>query len=113
MSNVCVEIGYDIKVAAIDTEHAVVAAVQFLPKAAAVIASAITDQPEVKSAVLGLVQRAETVVGDVTGAAVDKGINLAEDAKALADAEVFFTWFKSSFVPVIEQVYAEVKTDIQ
>jgi hypothetical protein len=52
------------------------------------------------------------VVGDVATDAAEKGINLTQDAKTLADAEAFFTWFKASFIPVVEQVYSALKTDV-
>jgi hypothetical protein len=89
--------------------HVAVEVVEFLPKAEKVIASAIKDQPAVRAAVLTLVEKAGSVIGDVTVATADKGINLAADAKTLADAESFFTWFKTNFIPVIEQLYSEVK----
>lgn len=112
MSNPIEKIGHDLKVAAVDTEHVIVRTVEFLPKAAAVIASAIKDQPEVKTAVLSLISQATVVIGDVATDAADKGIDLAADAKTLADAEAFFDYFRSTFVPLVEAVYAEVKADV-
>jgi flagellar hook assembly protein FlgD len=112
MSNPLEAIGHGVKVAAEDVVKGVADAIEFLPKAEKVIATAIKDDPQVKTAVLELVKQAEAVIGDTASAAADKGINLADDAKALADAEAFFTWFKTSFVPLVEQIYAEVKTDL-
>lgn len=112
MSNVFEEVGHGLKVAAVDTEHAIVDAVEFLPKAEKVIASAIKDQPQIKDAVIELVKQAEGVIGDVAGAVATKGIDLASDAKALADAEAFFSYFESIWIPLIEQVYKEVAADI-
>ena len=112
MSNVFQEIGHGIKVAAVDTEHAIVKVVEFLPKAAAVIATAIKDQPEVKAALTNLVEQASTVIGDVGTDVASKGVNLVEDAKTLADAEAFFSWFKTSFIPIVEQVYSTLKADV-
>jgi len=113
MSNVFEEIGHGIKVAAVDTEHAIVDAVEFLPKAERVIASAIKDQPAIKDAVLTLVKQASGVIGDTASAAAAKGINLTQDAKALADAEAFFSYFKSTFIPLVESVYREITADVQ
>jgi hypothetical protein len=45
--------------------------------------------------------------------AAGKGIDLAADARALADAEAFFGYFKSIFVPLVEKVYSEVAADIK
>lgn len=113
MSNVFEEVGHGIKVAAVDTEHVIVDAVEFLPKAEKVIASAIKAQPAIKTAVLELVKQASGVIGDTATAAAAKGINLTEDAKALADAESFFTYFKSTFIPLVESVYHEIAADVQ
>jgi hypothetical protein len=121
MGNVFETIGHDVKVGAEDVgkgvekavEFAIVHPIEFCVKAEAVIASAVKDSPEVKTAVLGLVKQATGVIGDVATATAEKGINLADDAKALADAEAFFNYFKSTFIPLVESLYAEVKTDVQ
>ena len=121
MGNVFETIGHDIKVGAEDVgkgvekgvEFAIVHPIEFCVKAEAVIASAVKDSPEVKTAVLGLVKQATGVIGDVATATAEKGINLADDAKALADAEAFFNYFKSTFIPLVESLYAEVKADVQ
>jgi hypothetical protein len=92
--------------------HDIVIAVEFLPKAEKVIATAIKDQPAVKAAVLELIAQGTKVVGDVSTVAADKGINLAADTQALTDAEAFFTYFKNTFIPAVEAVYEEVKADV-
>jgi hypothetical protein len=106
-------VAHDVKVAAVDTAHVVVKVVEFLPKAEKVIATAIKDDPEVKAAVLDLVKQATAVIGDVSTDVADKGINLAAGSKTLVDAEQFFSYFKSEFIPMVESVYAEIKTDVQ
>lgn len=87
--------------------------IEFLVKAEAVIASAIKDQPEVKTAILGLVTQAQTVIADSAGVLANKGVDFSADSKTLADAEAFFEYFKNTFIPMVEQIYAEVKADIQ
>ena len=121
MGNVFQEIGHGVKVGAVDVakgvekgvEYAIVHPVEFCMKAEKIIASAIKDQPEVKAAVLGLVKQATGVIGDVGNDVAEKGINLAADAKTLADAEAFFAYFKGNFIPLVEKLYAEVKADLQ
>jgi hypothetical protein len=112
MSNPFVAIGHGLKVAAADTEHVIVEAVEFLPKAERVIASAIKDEPTVKQAVLDLVKNAEQVFADGAVAVAGKGVDLVSDAKVLADAEAFFAYFKTEFCPLIEKLYGEVKADL-
>jgi hypothetical protein len=106
-------VGHDIKVAAEDVAKGVAYPLQFLVKAESVIASAIKDQPAVRTAVLDLINKAQVVIADGVGAAADKGMDLASDAKTLADAESFFSYFNSAFIPLVEQIYAEVKTDVR
>ena len=106
-------IGHDLKVAAVDVEHVAVKVVDFLPHAAEVLATAIKDQPEIKSALLKLVQKASGVLASGTVAASDRGIDLAADAATLAAAEDFFAYFKGTFVPLVESVYTEIAVDLR
>src|SRR4030088_2121832 len=85
-----------------DIAHGVVYPVEFLVKAEKVIASAIQDQPEIKAVVLNMIKQAQGVIADSISVAAGKGIDLAADAKALADAEAFFGYFKSTFIPLVE-----------
>ncbi len=121
MGNVFEAIGHDVKVGAVDVakgvekgvEYAVIHPIEFCVKAEKVLASAIKDQPEVKNAVLALVKQASSVIADVGTDVAEKGINLQDDAKTLADAEAFFNYFKANFIPLVESLYAEVKADVQ
>lgn len=121
MGNVFKTIGHDVKVGAEDVgkgvekavEYAIVHPIEFCVKAEAVIASAIKDSPEVKTAVLDLVKQANGVIGDVATDIADKGINLSANAKTLTDAEAFFTYFKSTFIPLVESLYAEIKAEVE
>ena len=113
MSNPLEVVGHDLKVAAIKTEHAVAKAVDFLPHAAALLAAAIKDLPEVRTAVTELVAKAQVVIADSVTDVAGKGLNLAEDAQTIADAEAFFAYFRDSFMPAIEKIYAEITDDIR
>jgi uncharacterized protein YbjQ (UPF0145 family) len=92
--------------------HYIAKALTFSEKAASVIATAIKDSPQLKAALTELVTKAEAIGADAVVDAAGKGINLAADAKTLADAEAFFTWIISTLVPLVESVYSEVKTDL-
>jgi hypothetical protein len=121
MGNVFQTIGHDVKVGAEDVgkgvvkgvEFAVIHPIEFCAKAEAVLASAIKDSPEVKASILNLVKQAAGVIADVATDVADKGIDLQADTKTLTDAEAFFSYFKSTFIPLVEQVYADVKADVQ
>jgi hypothetical protein len=113
MSNPIEAIGHGLKVAAEDVAKAVEYPIEFLVKAEKVLASAIQNQPAIKTAVLNMIKQAETVIADTSTVVADKGFDLTVDAKALADAEAFFGYFKNTFVPLVEKVYSEVTVDLQ
>ena len=113
ISTLTKHVGHDIKIAAVDVAHVIEAPISLLVKAEKVLASAIKDQPDVKAAVINLIKQAETVISDVTIVSASKGLDLASDAKALADAEIFFQYFRSTFIPLVEAVYKEVAADIK
>ncbi len=112
MTFVIQDIGHGLKTVAVDTAKFIEEPIQFLAKAEKVIASAIQDQPAVKQAVMSLVQQAQTVIADTVGDVAGKGLNLAAAAKTLSDAEQFFAYFKDTFMPLVESLYAEVKADV-
>lgn len=85
---------------------------KFVVKAEKVLQTAITDQPELKTVLTTMVQKAEEVGASAVLAGSSKGLNLAEDATALQQAQAFFEYFKASVVPVIEKVFAQVKADV-
>lgn len=111
-SNILVTVGHDLKVAAVDTAHAAEAIVGAIPKVISVLATALKDEPAVKSAVLELVQKFGTVTADGTLAVASKGANLVEDAATVTAAEQFFAYFRDSFIPIVENLYGEVKADL-
>jgi len=113
MSDVFQIIGHDVKNAAVDTGKGIADAVEWLPNAEHVFATAIKDQPVVKAAILGLVKQAAVVIADIGIDAAAKGFDLVSDLKTLSDAEAFFSYFARTFMPAIEQVYADVKADIK
>lgn len=113
MSNVFEEIGHGIKTVAVDVAHGVEKAFTYADKVEKILSTAITDQPEIKSAIVALVKAAEPVVVDTTADVAEKGLNLVDDAKTLSDAEAFFSYFKTSFLPIVEQVYAAVVADVK
>lgn len=92
--------------------HYIAEALSWTEKAAAVLGTVITEQPTLKATFTDLVSKAETIGADIAVDAAGKGLNLASDAKTLADVEDFFKWFTATVVPLIESVYGELKTDI-
>jgi len=120
MANPFEAIGHGIKVGAEDVGKAVVKGVdvaivqpiEFVVKAEKVISTAIKDQPIVRDAVVTLVQQATTVIDDFKTNVGEGFLNLRADEKTLHDAEAFFNWFKSTFIPKMEQVYGDIASEI-
>lgn len=119
MGNPIEAIGHGIKVGAEDVgkvvvkgvDVAVVHPIEFAVKAEKVIATAIKDQPIVRDAVVALVNQATKVIDDFKTDVSDTFIDLRADEQTLKDAEAFFNWFKSSFIPSMEQVYGDLAAE--
>lgn len=120
MGNPLEAIGHGIETGAKDVgkvvikgvDVAIVQPIEFAVKAERVISTAIKDQPIVREAVVALVKQATTVIDDFKTDVSDGLINLRADEQTLKDAEAFFNWFKSAFVPQIEQVYGDVSAGV-
>jgi hypothetical protein len=120
MGNPLETLGHDIKVGAVDigkdvakgVDVAIVQPIEFVVKAEKVISTAVKDQPIVRDAVMALVKQATTVIDDFKTDVSDGLINLSADEQTLKDAEAFFNWFKSTFIPTIEKVYGDVSADV-
>ena len=92
--------------------RAIVQPIEFAVKAEKVISTAIKDQPIVRDAVETLVKQATTVITDFKTDVADGFINLRADEKTLQDAEAFFNWFRSTFIPQMEKVYGDLSPEI-
>jgi hypothetical protein len=120
MGNPLDAIGHGIKVGVEDVgkgiakgiDVAIVQPIQFAVKAEKVISTAVKDQPIVRDAVTALVKQANTVIDDFKVNIGEGFINLKADEQTLKDAEAFFNWFKSSFIPTMEQVYGDISADV-
>jgi hypothetical protein len=91
---------------------AIVQPIEFAVKAEKVISTAVKDQPVVRDAVTALVKQATTVIDDFKADVNDGLFNLRQDEKTIQDAEAFFNWFKSTFIPQIEKVYGDLSAEV-
>jgi len=66
------------------------------------------DVPELKDCIVGLVEEGEKVGADALLAIGQKGVNLPEDLETLKEAQAFFAYFKTTFLPQVEQIYADL-----
>lgn len=71
------------------------------------LSSAEKDVPGLKDAIAGLVERGEKVDAEALAVWGTKGLSLPDDLAALADVKDFFSYFKDTFCPSIEQLYKD------
>lgn len=110
--NIITKVGDGIKTAAVDTAHVAVKLADALPHAAAVLATALKDEPAIKTAVLNLIEQGAKIGADGAIDVASKGTNLVEDAATITDAESFLAYFRGTFVPAVAALYSEVKKDL-
>jgi hypothetical protein len=92
--------------------HYIADALTWTEKATAVLETAITDQPELKTTLTTLVTKVEAIGADLVVDATGKGVNLVSDAKTIADVTAFLTWAKGTLVPTIEAIYGQITADV-
>jgi hypothetical protein len=81
-------------------------------KCIALLNTALKDSPAVKQEVIAMIQQAESVIKDVGTDVAEKGVNIPADLQTLTDVKTFLTYFVGTFVPNMEAIYGEVKTDL-
>ena len=79
---------------------------------AELLGTAIEDEPEVKTAIVGLVQQFEAIGADTAADIAANGLNLASDVKTVADVQVLFKYFTSTFIPAIEKAFSDFQVDV-
>jgi hypothetical protein len=99
-----------IETAGKDVLHAVEWPFVHAAQMVAVLTEAMKDEPAVKQAIVGLVDRAEGIDVDAVAAIASNGTDLTGDLKALQDAASFFSYFRNSFLPVVEAAYKDTQS---
>ena len=79
---------------------------------AELLGTAEKDAPEVKTAIVGLVEQFDAIGPDAIAIYASKGVNVAADLDALAKLQALFQYFSGTFVPAIEAAYTDLKSDI-
>ena len=79
-------------------------------KTAHILAATGEDLPEVKDLIVGLVEAGEKVGIDAVLAVGEKGLSIPDDLNAIKDAQAFFAYFKSTFLPGVEKIYDDITT---
>ncbi len=77
------------------------------------IETGLKDEPEAKTAVVGLIERIETLGADGASALASKGVDLPADLRELYDAKVLFEYVRDVFIPEVKKVYGDIAPEIE
>ena len=91
------------------------------------IKAGMQDEPAAKAALIGLIQKGESMVTGgaavgvaTTAAAAGDGVNLAADAAAVgaveaeaANAQTFWAYFKGTFIPEVEAIWKDAEAIVE
>lgn len=86
---------------------------KYADKVEKLLATALKDEPELKTAIVGLVQRVETVVGDASADIATKGLNLPGDIQTIRDVQSLAVYVRDDFAPVVSKVWGDVAVDLK
>jgi phage-related minor tail protein len=94
-----------------DVEKVVEAPVSAAEKLITVINEVKTDVPELKAALAGLFAKLEAVGKDAAEDTSVAGV-MANGIQTVKDAVAAVSYFNSVVLPLVEQIYGQVKTDV-
>jgi hypothetical protein len=77
------------------------------------LSTALKDEPEVKTAVVGLVSQIETLTKDGAVAVAAHGIDIPDDLAEVAAAQALWAYVKGTFLPAIEAAYKDVEAAVK
>lgn len=95
-----------------DILHGVEQPFKLIARAERVLATAIKNQPELKDAITTLVSKCEVIGADTMRDIGERGLNLADDLATAQAIAALGEFLKSTFVPLVEKLYGEIKTDV-
>lgn len=78
-----------------------------------VLTTALKDEPEVKTAIVGLVQQIQALVKDGSIAIAADGLNVPDDVATVAAAQTLFAYVTGTFLPTLESAYKDEKSDVE
>jgi hypothetical protein len=101
-----------VAVGIVDGEY-ILDGVKYLGKAAAVFATAIKDQPALKTALTTVAKDGAKIVGELGSVIAEKGINWTDDQALVSQVTAFLVSdLNGMLFPLIEKIFGELKTDV-
>lgn len=95
-----------------DIGKVVVWPIDHLGKVISAINTALKAEPAVKTAIVGLLTKIQTLTNDAAAAATADGLNVPADMATATAAAALFTYIKDTFIPQLEAAYNSEKAAI-
>ena len=94
-----------------DVENVVKEPIAIATKVKTIFEQVTEDTPQLRTVFIGLVSKLEAVGGDITAVVNADGVNISGDVQTFQDAAAAISYFRATVLPVVEQVYGQIKTD--
>ena len=78
-----------------------------------VLTTVMKEETPLRAGVIQFSDLCKVVIDDGANDVADKGLNIAADEETLADANTAFQYFKDTLLPLFEQAFGEIETDVE
>jgi hypothetical protein len=102
-----------VKTVLVDIGHVVAWPLEHGAQLVKTLEDALKDEPQVKTAVTGLIAEIGVVTADGAIVVSSKGVDLVADAAALVAAKQLFSYVLNTFLPAVQAVYKDLAPDVQ
>ena len=77
------------------------------------LAAALKNEPQVKTAVVGLISAIESLTADIAADVAANGLNVASDVLTATAAESLLIYVQKTFLPAIEAAYKDIAAAVE
>ena len=77
-----------------------------------VLTTGLKDEPEVQTAIVGLVKKIQEVSEDSVVAIAARGLDVPDDIQTVTDAKALWLYVMQTFLPAVEGAYKDLATDV-
>lgn len=84
----------------------------YAAKAEKVLATALKNEPELKTTIATLIQKCETIASDGVKDVAERGLNIPDDLATLHAIQDLGAYIRATVEPLIVRLYGELKIDV-
>lgn len=95
-----------------DVENVAKEPIAIATKVKTIFEQVTADTPQLRTVFVGLVGKLEAVSGEITADVSAGGVNISGDVKTFQDAAAAISYFRTTVLPVVEQVFGQIKSDL-